>query len=53
MTVVSDKKCEYCDGQGYVNLLLGGSESCYACHGTGTVKARNSKAQKQTQNSKY
>lgn len=50
MKVVSGGKCEYCDGQGYVHLLLGGSESCYACQGSG--KASN-KAQEQNKNSKY
>ncbi len=49
--VVSEQKCEYCNGQGYVHLLLGGSESCYACRGTGKTKSK--KAQKQTENSKY
>ncbi|MBD1370904.1 YuiA family protein [Hazenella sp. IB182357] len=28
-------KCTYCNGEGYVQLLLGGSETCHACHGTG------------------
>lgn len=51
MKVVSEQKCEYCDGQGYVHLLLGGSESCYACQGSG--KAKSNEAQEQTKNSKY
>ncbi|WP_420894160.1 YuiA family protein [Staphylospora marina] len=25
----------YCGGDGYVHLLLGGSETCHACKGTG------------------
>ncbi|MFC4545727.1 YuiA family protein [Paenactinomyces guangxiensis] len=28
-------KCSYCNGDGYVQLLLGGSETCHACKGTG------------------
>ncbi|UCZ52533.1 YuiA family protein [Bacillus shivajii] len=27
--------CEYCTGKGYFQLLLGGSETCDHCHGTG------------------
>ncbi|WP_165875774.1 YuiA family protein [Hazenella coriacea] len=27
--------CNYCNGSGYVQLLLGGSETCYACKGSG------------------
>ncbi|MBB6281794.1 MULTISPECIES: YuiA family protein [Geobacillus] len=27
--------CPYCEGHGYVQLLLGGSETCYSCQGTG------------------
>lgn len=27
--------CNYCGGDGYVQLLLGGSETCYACEGSG------------------
>lgn len=27
--------CKYCNGDGYVMLLLGGSETCYACKGSG------------------
>ncbi|MEB3751283.1 hypothetical protein EP10_002124 [Geobacillus icigianus] len=30
--------CPYCDGHGYVQLLLGGSETCYCCQGTGSEK---------------
>jgi len=33
----SDKKklCPYCEGKGYFQLLLGGSETCGRCLGTG------------------
>jgi DnaJ-class molecular chaperone len=31
----TDEKCVYCDGDGYVQLLLGGSETCGCCQGTG------------------
>ncbi|MEK3798392.1 YuiA family protein [Peribacillus sp. FSL H8-0477] len=27
--------CEYCSGQGYFQLLLGGSETCNGCDGSG------------------
>lgn len=33
--VLSEKICHYCGGKGYLDLLLGGTESCYACQGTG------------------
>ncbi|WP_183163846.1 YuiA family protein [Alteribacter keqinensis] len=28
-------ECGYCTGKGYFQLLLGGSETCDRCHGTG------------------
>ncbi|WP_161524799.1 MULTISPECIES: YuiA family protein [Alteribacter] len=28
-------ECSYCIGKGYFQLLLGGSETCDHCHGTG------------------
>ncbi|MCU9612813.1 YuiA family protein [Caldibacillus lycopersici] len=31
--------CEYCQGEGYFQLLLGGSETCPCCNGTGTKEA--------------
>ncbi|MGA8941264.1 MAG: YuiA family protein [Thermoactinomyces sp.] len=43
MTTVSEKKCDYCNGQGYVQLLLGGTENCYACGGTGKEKKQGDK----------
>ncbi|OLP63489.1 hypothetical protein BACPU_31430 [Bacillus pumilus] len=27
--------CHYCSGKGYFQLLLGGSETCEECQGTG------------------
>ncbi|MCW1835382.1 MULTISPECIES: YuiA family protein [Bacillus] len=27
--------CQYCSGKGYFQLLLGGSETCEECKGTG------------------
>ncbi|WP_441294189.1 YuiA family protein [Bacillus sp. FJAT-27225] len=29
------KKCDYCGGHGYFQLLLGGSETCSCCGGSG------------------
>ncbi|WP_187254600.1 YuiA family protein [Alkalicoccus halolimnae] len=31
-------QCSYCTGRGYHQLLLGGSETCSSCHGTGKAK---------------
>ncbi|MDG5471785.1 YuiA family protein [Jeotgalibacillus sp. ET6] len=31
----SNKSCEYCSGQGYFQLRLGGSETCPSCGGNG------------------
>ncbi|WP_172971088.1 YuiA family protein [Bacillus sp. THAF10] len=32
----TDKKdCPYCSGKGYFQLLLGGSETCSCCGGSG------------------
>jgi len=30
--------CDYCSGDGYFQLLLGGSETCSSCEGTGKKK---------------
>jgi DnaJ-class molecular chaperone len=30
------EQCPYCKGQGYFQLLLGGTENCPGCDGTGT-----------------
>ncbi|MFC7439717.1 YuiA family protein [Laceyella putida] len=37
--------CTYCEGDGYVTLLLGGSETCYACKGSGHKKSNHSKTE--------
>ncbi|WP_456273486.1 YuiA family protein [Bacillus sp. AK031] len=29
------KKCVYCSGKGYFQLVLGGSETCPCCSGSG------------------
>jgi hypothetical protein len=29
------KECVYCSGKGYFQLLLGGSETCTCCGGSG------------------
>jgi DnaJ-class molecular chaperone len=33
--VETKKKCPYCLGIGYFQLILGGSETCTSCEGTG------------------
>ncbi|MBA4549641.1 hypothetical protein H1R82_00455 [Thermoactinomyces intermedius] len=35
LSELSENTCHYCSGKGYLELLLGGTEECYACHGTG------------------
>jgi DnaJ-class molecular chaperone len=32
------EKCQYCQGEGYFQLLLGGSETCDHCAGSGEDK---------------
>lgn len=32
------KDCPYCNGKGYFQLLLGGSETCNCCSGSGKEK---------------
>jgi hypothetical protein len=32
---VDSKSCDFCSGVGYFQLLLGGSETCTCCGGTG------------------
>ncbi|WP_170289412.1 YuiA family protein [Metabacillus lacus] len=32
------KDCPYCSGKGYFQLLLGGSETCDCCNGSGKLK---------------
>jgi DnaJ-class molecular chaperone len=36
MTQTKQTVCPYCSGNGYVQLVLGGSETCYCCSGKGT-----------------
>jgi len=36
--IVDTKDCDYCDGVGYFQLILGGSETCSGCGGTGKKK---------------
>ncbi|MEI2356786.1 YuiA family protein [Mesobacillus zeae] len=31
-------ECPYCSGKGYFQLLLGGSETCTCCSGSGKEK---------------
>ncbi|HEX6923371.1 MAG TPA: YuiA family protein [Bacillales bacterium] len=35
MEKANQGKCPYCGGKGYFQLLLGGSETCDHCHGSG------------------
>ncbi|WP_169797587.1 YuiA family protein [Neobacillus fumarioli] len=35
---VKAKSCDYCSGTGYFQLLLGGSETCPNCEGSGKKK---------------
>jgi len=35
---VDTKNCDYCSGNGYFQLVLGGSETCSCCGGTGKKK---------------
>jgi DnaJ-class molecular chaperone len=35
MLMHENKPCAYCSGNGYVYVVLGGSETCYGCGGTG------------------
>ncbi|MGG3843366.1 YuiA family protein [Anoxybacillus kestanbolensis] len=30
--------CQYCSGNGYVHVAVGGSETCHYCEGTGLEK---------------
>ncbi|MFF2446787.1 YuiA family protein [Neobacillus sp. NPDC058068] len=32
------KNCDYCSGTGYFQLVLGGSETCSCCGGSGKKK---------------
>jgi hypothetical protein len=33
--IAEKKECVYCSGKGYFQLLLGGSETCTCCGGSG------------------
>ncbi|WP_177201346.1 YuiA family protein [Bacillus sp. OV322] len=33
-----NNECLYCAGKGYFQLLLGGSETCSCCQGSGKIK---------------
>ncbi|WP_369878350.1 YuiA family protein [Bacillus sp. JNUCC-21] len=35
MTAKSTAACPFCSGKGYFQLLLGGSETCPSCQGSG------------------
>ncbi|WP_205685207.1 YuiA family protein [Peribacillus acanthi] len=35
MTTTKPSTCNYCSGKGYFQLLLGGSETCTCCGGSG------------------
>ncbi|MDZ5472109.1 YuiA family protein [Bacillus sp. 31A1R] len=37
-TKMDSKECVYCSGKGYFQLLLGGSETCTCCGGSGKKK---------------
>ena len=39
-TSLDTKKCEYCLGTGYFQLLLGGSETCTCCEGSGKKQGK-------------
>lgn len=33
-----NNQCPYCEGQGYYDIIVGGSETCPACEGKGEDK---------------
>ena len=35
MLVKLDHSCSFCEGQGYHDIMVGGSETCPVCEGTG------------------
>ncbi|MDR6226317.1 YuiA family protein [Desmospora profundinema] len=35
--VTTEETCHYCNGDGYNQLLLGGSETCQHCKGSGKM----------------
>ena len=38
MNYTDNKHCDYCSGRGYLQLLLGGTETCIGCNGSGKNK---------------
>ncbi|WP_047150520.1 YuiA family protein [Aneurinibacillus tyrosinisolvens] len=38
MNKTGEKKCEYCQGAGYFQLVTGGTETCPRCEGAGESK---------------
>lgn len=40
-TYTLQANCHYCDGHGYVQLLVGGTETCYSCKGSGKLDDHN------------
>jgi DnaJ-class molecular chaperone len=36
-TTYENNPCPYCSGNGYIQLLLGGSETCAGCKGSGKM----------------
>ncbi|WP_187119464.1 YuiA family protein [Bacillus testis] len=38
MNATESRMCDYCSGHGYTNLLVGGTETCLCCQGTGIEK---------------
>ncbi|QPC47357.1 YuiA family protein [Mangrovibacillus cuniculi] len=42
-TSVSTPSCPYCGGKGYFQLVLGGTETCPECHGSGNGESYSRK----------
>ncbi|PTM57737.1 YuiA family protein [Desmospora activa] len=40
IVTTTEDTCQYCGGDGYNQLLLGGSETCQHCKGTGKSKQK-------------
>jgi DnaJ-class molecular chaperone len=45
----SQSQCTYCNGNGYIQLLLGGSETCVECHGESKWSTGSAKREKKIQ----
>jgi DnaJ-class molecular chaperone len=41
--------CTLCNGRGYIQLLLGGSETCVECHGESKWAGESAKKEKKVQ----